>query len=426
MSGRIIGKQNDPTSSVASGIWSLQEQYFAEKAGNWPSAPSPATEISLVGSATAGSTANWTLSSNAITGVQNGDLLILATSDDLSTDPSPTAGWTTIYNNTAFDGTSQAGLFYKYAMDSDVSVNSGGSPSSAAVLFALRNAIIDTTVVQTGTDTNDPGSISASERDWVLAIAHAQDHNNTTTLTAPSGYTDIDDFASDGDGAGTTFAWTYVAYKRSTTTGTEDPGAFGGTLASTNFMRCTTVRTEPVETLFWNDGTTLSGWTNGSGSAAASVQVAAGNPANSLQATGGEYAYYDLGESLLGKKITFDIYLINGTNELANFFFGCDSSGQGNFLRVEGRTSQISGLSTSTSWTLWNAPTAGRTTPYSVQVWHSVEISINSNSEVTWAINGTTQQTNVAVTLQGNIFAIHGDAGVVAGAVYDNIRIQSL
>jgi len=39
MSGRIIGKQNDPTSSVASGIWSLQEQYLAEKQQLWPHLP---------------------------------------------------------------------------------------------------------------------------------------------------------------------------------------------------------------------------------------------------------------------------------------------------------------------------------------------------------------------------------------------------
>jgi hypothetical protein len=35
--GGIIGVANNPTSSVATGIWSLQEQFKAEKAGDWPS-----------------------------------------------------------------------------------------------------------------------------------------------------------------------------------------------------------------------------------------------------------------------------------------------------------------------------------------------------------------------------------------------------
>jgi hypothetical protein len=34
--GGIIGVANDPTSSVASGVWSLQEQELAKKAGAWP------------------------------------------------------------------------------------------------------------------------------------------------------------------------------------------------------------------------------------------------------------------------------------------------------------------------------------------------------------------------------------------------------
>jgi hypothetical protein len=35
--GGIIGVANNPTNSVATGVWSLQEQFKAEKASNWPS-----------------------------------------------------------------------------------------------------------------------------------------------------------------------------------------------------------------------------------------------------------------------------------------------------------------------------------------------------------------------------------------------------
>lgn len=39
--GGFIGVVNNPNSSVASGIWSLQEHFEAEKAGNWPSVIPP-------------------------------------------------------------------------------------------------------------------------------------------------------------------------------------------------------------------------------------------------------------------------------------------------------------------------------------------------------------------------------------------------
>ena len=45
--GGIIGPVNDPTSTTASGVWSLEEQYQAQLAGNWPSAPAPFSINSL-------------------------------------------------------------------------------------------------------------------------------------------------------------------------------------------------------------------------------------------------------------------------------------------------------------------------------------------------------------------------------------------
>ena len=34
--GGIIGKLNTPTTSVASGVWALEDQYQAQLAGTWP------------------------------------------------------------------------------------------------------------------------------------------------------------------------------------------------------------------------------------------------------------------------------------------------------------------------------------------------------------------------------------------------------
>ena len=45
--GGIIGPVNDPTNTSASGVWSLEEQYQAQLAGNWPSAPAEFSTNSL-------------------------------------------------------------------------------------------------------------------------------------------------------------------------------------------------------------------------------------------------------------------------------------------------------------------------------------------------------------------------------------------
>ena len=37
--GGIIGVANNPTSITATGVWSLQEQFKAKKASNWPGPP---------------------------------------------------------------------------------------------------------------------------------------------------------------------------------------------------------------------------------------------------------------------------------------------------------------------------------------------------------------------------------------------------
>jgi len=171
--------------------------------------------------------------------------------------------------------------------------------------------------------------------------------------------------------------------------------------------------------LFTSDGSSLTGWTN-SGVVVDSTQ---GNPTSSLKAVGGTYAYRDLGQSFLGKTITLDMYILNSgaTFPLCNFYFGCNSTGQGNLLRLEGRSGSASGFATTTSWTSWNAPATG--TNYTVLTWYTIVISINSSSQASWSINGSPVQTNVSVTLSGNYFGVHGDGVSVHGGLFDNITI---
>lgn len=175
-----------------------------------------------------------------------------------------------------------------------------------------------------------------------------------------------------------------------------------------------------VPYIFQSDGSSLTGWTvNG-----ATVDNVIGNPVSSLKAAGGQYAYIDLGTSFTSKKIKFDVYIIQGSVSLCNFYFGVSSAGAGPMLRLEGRPETPSGFTTASSWSSWSFPSSG--TYYSTNTWHAIEITINSSSQASWSINGTPVDTNVSVSLLGNYFAIHGDAGVVSGGNYDNITIEDL
>jgi hypothetical protein len=165
------------------------------------------------------------------------------------------------------------------------------------------------------------------------------------------------------------------------------------------------------------DGSSLSGWT----SVGATVNSTEGNPLPSLQALGGQYAYIDVGSSLLGKTIEFDIFVISGTNQLSNLFFAVNSSGAGQQFRLECRAANNSGFASTTSWTLWDAPTAAPN--YSANTWYNIKIQITSAGLATVLLNNTAIQSNYSITNNGNIIAIHGDGDVVTGGRYDNIKI---
>lgn len=392
----------------------------------------------LVGTASA--SGSDTVSLTGITDLQQGDLVIFWGTDDNNSGVRVinSSGWTVEIDGN--NNSIQNIIAYKVmgsTVDTSIEVS---DPADALTATAWRGVTWESRSGYTTASGNtiNPVSSTVTTDNSVVIVLGAIDDDNSTIFSPPTGYTvAVQNGRNGGSNA--------QMYKTGVSAGTEDPSSY--TWSSPDALLSRTVVLSPTSSglapclsfgggsssqtsrgfytpsiIFSNDGGSLSGWTVVN----ATINSTTGNPGSSIQATGAEYAYYDLGQSLLGKKITFDIYLLSGTNELANFYFGCNSSGQGNMLRVEGRTSQITGLTTTTSWTAWNAPTSGNTTPYSVGSWHAVEIQINSSSQVTWAINGTTQQSNVSVTLQGNYFAVHGDASVVAGALFDNITIETL
>jgi hypothetical protein len=52
--GGIIGNSNEPTQSIASGVWSLREQYNAKRSVSWPLLPTSAVELVNAGLTTDG------------------------------------------------------------------------------------------------------------------------------------------------------------------------------------------------------------------------------------------------------------------------------------------------------------------------------------------------------------------------------------
>lgn len=169
------------------------------------------------------------------------------------------------------------------------------------------------------------------------------------------------------------------------------------------------------------DGSDLTGFTN----VGVTLDTSTGLKASpSFKAIGTTYAYTSAPvTSLLNTTIAFNVNLTSGGTQLANFYFGCNSVGSGNLLRLEARNANYSGFMTSSTWTVWNAPpTTGVTiTP---GIWHSVAININSSSLVTWYLDNI-KQTSTTLKLAGNYIGIHGDGATVLGGNFDDLTIYS-
>jgi hypothetical protein len=167
--------------------------------------------------------------------------------------------------------------------------------------------------------------------------------------------------------------------------------------------------------LFSSDGSSLSGWTV----TGATVDSVNGQPAPSLKAAGGQYAYNQWGGTLM--RIEFDVQVLTGTTPLCNFYFGCNASGAGQMLRLETRSGFSSGFASTSSWTSWGGPAATGVRLTAGQ-WYRVKIT-RSGSSRAWYLNDTLIQSDTSYVNNGDYFAIHGDTASVAGGLFDNIRI---
>jgi|GEM_PF-4593451 len=166
---------------------------------------------------------------------------------------------------------------------------------------------------------------------------------------------------------------------------------------------------------FFSDGSSLDGWVNNG----AIVDSAVGCPAPSLKASGGKYAYKNVGLDP-NRVLEFDGYIIPGTTPLCNLYFLVDSSGAGQMFRLEGRSAYSSGFASTTSWTSWSAPSGYGAV--SIGVFHKVKIVIKATTAYGYIDDAFLGQYTFANN--GGYIAIHGDAGIVTGGEYDNIRVR--
>jgi len=170
--------------------------------------------------------------------------------------------------------------------------------------------------------------------------------------------------------------------------------------------------------LFYTDGSSFTGWTT---SGSVSITVTDGVPAPSFLVPGNTYAYINPSglSSLLNTTITLNMKVTPTTTQLVNFYFACDSNGNGQMLRLESRPTYKSGFSQTLTWTSW---AASSTQPYvSSGVWYNVKIQITSSGYATWYLNGTVQDQNYLLNTQGTYIGLVGDLG--GGGVFDNIKI---
>jgi len=187
------------------------EQYIASPTSGTPS---------IVGTASANGASSVSLT--GITGLAEGDLVLVFASEDNSTTSASitSSGWTSLVNG-AFINNIEHSIAYKVmgaTVDTSVSI---ASTIDAITVIALRD--VEYTARSgfvsngfTNSATIDPASITATDSDSVVLVLSAIDDDNSTISSPSTGYTTA---VQDGRVGGSNA----IMYKTGVSAGTEDP-----------------------------------------------------------------------------------------------------------------------------------------------------------------------------------------------------------
>ena len=171
--------------------------------------------------------------------------------------------------------------------------------------------------------------------------------------------------------------------------------------------------------IWTSDGSSLTGWTV----TGATVDGTLGDPAPSLKAANGQYAYIAPVSGLIGKSILARIRIASGSPALCNLFFGCNASGAGRMLRLDTRGGGDScGIATTSSWTSFSGPGATGIV-VSADTWYSIRIDIKPGPVADWSLDGALKQVNVPIAVSGDYIAVHGNVGGGTSGNFDNLQI---
>ena len=206
----------------------------------------------------------------------------------------------------------------------------------------------------------------------------------------------------------------------------------------------TTTSNGPDTFVYFDDGNSSSSWTAGNPTTFDATNLgssnALGNPVNAFRVissgtgtgtgnTAQKYMYRSIPGFGPNTFTSFNTY--TNTGNLGNLYFLCDPNGSGQMYRIETRASNFSGFASTTSWSIWTAPSAGFTA--SGNTWYKFGIAVTNSlgTSTTLSYQATTDNNPIpgATTLgtyasvnNGSYMGLGGDA--VGGSLYtymDNI-----
>jgi len=197
---------------------------------------------SFVGGTSKGNSYQFSFS---ISGLQEGDLLVLFATNDFSGSRSITSsGWTEEVN--AFSNSVRNIVAHKVmgaTVDTNVSFNSGMDSILLCAFRAVDFESISSVVTSNSNTANPPSASTVDDNSIVLALTGLDD-DNATISTGPTGYTEGAAQNANGGSAA-------LYYKTGVATGSEDPSAFTWSSSDQN-IAYTAVLTRKDVTTFGN------------------------------------------------------------------------------------------------------------------------------------------------------------------------------
>ena len=200
---------------------------------------------SIVGTASASGASSVSLT--GITGLAEGDLVVVFASEDDSTAPAviTSTGWTILVNG-AFTNSIEHSIAYKVmgaTVDTSISIQTTIDAITVIALRDVQYTDISTVVTSLGTTIN-PQSVTVTDNDSVVLVLSALDDDNSTISSPSTGYTTaVQDGRLGGSNA--------IMYKTGVSAGTEDPGLV--TWASSDSSIAYTLVFSPTSTVTYGN-----------------------------------------------------------------------------------------------------------------------------------------------------------------------------